>query len=216
MIIKAKPLNNFCFKVGGWLVSAFLKKRFNKLLINPIAIKSGHSYLLMCNHFSFLDGPLGYYLCYKTIWQEKKMMKLFIMVLKKQMQKNKWLKYVGCFSVEPGRRSIKESFDFAGRVLSAPGNVLLFFPQGNLESCHIDHIRFQEGLNEVVKLIKGPCQLIWCSNTIEFFESTRPSVYFNMLDCGTTDNFDFAAIQNQVNHFHKAELKKTVRLITMG
>lgn len=211
MIIKSRPLPPFFFKCGAILVGWFLKRRFNKLLIRDIGIKSGHSYLLMCNHFSFLDGLLAYYLCNKLFWKTGGMRKLYIMSLKKQMEKNKWLRYVGSFSVEPGRRSIKESFAYAAEVLSEPGNLLLFYPQGNLESSHIRHIRFEDGLNEIVPAIKGNCQLVWSSNIVDFFESTKPSVSFNLLDCGTNKDYDFERLKREVNAHHRRSVERNIR-----
>ncbi|WP_285057465.1 lysophospholipid acyltransferase family protein [Pedobacter ginsengisoli] len=211
MMIKARPLSPFFFWCGAILIGWLLKRRFNKIVIKGIAIKPDHSYLLMCNHFSFLDGFLAYYLCNKALKKKDAMKSLYIMVLKKQMQKNKWLKYCGCFSVEPRKRSIKQSFEYAAEVLSTPGNVLLFYPQGNLESIHIRHIQFEDGLRQIVPQIQGKCQLIWSSNLIEYFESTKPSIHFNMLDCGSNSEFDFEALQKKVNLHHYNAMKKNIR-----
>lgn len=214
MIIKAKPLPPFFFRCGALIIGWLFKRRFNKILIKDIDIKPAHSYLLMCNHFSFLDGLLAYHLCHKVLSKENGMKQLHIMVLKKQMQKNKWLKYCGCFSIDPGKRSITESFDYAARVLSTPGNVLLFYPQGNLESSHVRHIQFQDGLKEIVPNVKGKCQLIWSSNLIEYFESTKPSVYYHLLDCGTSQEFDFESLKQQVNLHHRHSIEKSLRFTT--
>lgn len=193
------------------MISALLKRRFNKLVIHDVALKPGHSYILMCNHFSFFDGFFAFYLCSKVFWKPGFMRKLYIMSVKKQMEKNPWLRYCGSFSVEPGKLSLLESFDYIGDKLSQPGNLFLYFPQGNLESMHIHDIVFQDGINEVVARVKGPCQLLWCSNTIEYFESTKPSLYFDMLDCGTVDQYNFAALVEKVNTHHKKVLNSHVR-----
>ncbi|WEK20733.1 MAG: 1-acyl-sn-glycerol-3-phosphate acyltransferase [Candidatus Pedobacter colombiensis] len=211
MIIKAKPLNPFFFKCGAILIGWFLKRRFNKILIKDIEINPDSSYLLMCNHFSFLDGLLAYYLCNKVLWKKNGMKRLYIMSLKKQMEKNKWLRYCGSFSIDPGKRSIAESFDYATEILSKPGNVLLFYPQGNLESSHIRYIQFQDGLREIVPNVKGRCQLIWSSNLIEYFESTKPSLYYNLLDCGSNEEFDFDSLKQQVNLHHRKSIEKNIR-----
>lgn len=211
MIIKSKPLKPFFFKLLAGILSPALKLFVNKTVINNVNIKPGHSYILMCNHFSFADGFLAYHLCNKAFWGKNKMQRLYIMSLKNQMQKNKWLQYVGSFSVEPGRRSIQESFNYAAEVLSTPGNLLLFFPQGNLESQHITHIHFEEGLKQIVPLIKGPCQLIWCSTILEYFESLQPSVHYHLLDCGTNETFDFDKLQAKVKTHHLKALNSHVR-----
>lgn len=212
MIIKSKPLPLFWLKAGGYLLTKFFRIfHFNKLIIRPVEIKSNHSYILSCNHFSFGDGFLGFYLAYQVLIKQGKMKKLYIMSLKKQMEMNWWLRYLGSFSVEPGKLSVKESLAYAAEILSEPGNLLLFYPQGNLESCHIRTIQFQDGIAEIVPQIKGKCQLLWSSNIGEYFESLRPSVYFNMLDCGTSEDFDFERLQQQVNRHHKESLKQNIR-----
>jgi 1-acyl-sn-glycerol-3-phosphate acyltransferase len=211
MIIKAKPLKPFFFKLGAFILNLFIKARYHKQVIHPIEIKPGHSYILMCNHFSFADGFYAFFLANKLLWAKNKMQGFYAMSLKKQMQKNKWLQYTGSFSVDPGKYSVQESLVYAAEVLSTPGNLLLFFPQAKLESHHITHIHFEEGLKEIVPLIKGPCQLIWCSTIIEFFESTKPSIYYNLLDCGTNENFDFDALKSQVNTYHLQALNSYTR-----
>jgi len=212
MIIKSKPVSLFWLKAAGYCITLILKIFKNKLVIKPVDLRPNHSYLLLCNHFSFADGFISFYLAYQTLIKQGKLKQLHIMVLKKQMEMHWWLRHIGAFSVEPGKiLSVKKSLDYAAEVLNTPGNVLLLFPQGNLESCHIQSIQFEAGLATLVPLIKGDCQLLWSSNIIEYFESLKSSVYFNMLDCGTNKNFDFGTLQQQVNEHHKAALKSNIR-----
>src|SRR5476649_348902 len=198
MIIKAKPLPIFLIRMGAIILIWFIKRRFNKMIVNDIEIKPNHSYILMSNHFGFLDGFLAYYVCFKMIDKKQKLKGLYTMSVKKQMEKVWWLKYLGSFSVEPGKRSVNESLDYAASILNEPGNILLYYPQAELESIHIRTIEFKDGIYEIVNRIKGDCQLIWSSNLIEYFESTKPSVYFNVLDCGTNRDFDFEALKQKV------------------
>ncbi|ASU33876.1 glycerol acyltransferase [Mucilaginibacter xinganensis] len=181
------------------------------MIIHPIDIKPNHSYVLMCNHFGFLDGFFSYYIAFKMLDKQQKLKGLYTMSVKKQMEKNWWLKYCGSFSVEPGTRSVKESLDYAAEILSSPGNILLYYPQGNLESQHIRHIEFKDGIYEIVKGIKGDCQLIWGSTVIEYYESTKPSANMSLLDCGTNHDFDFEALKQNVNAHHLKSMKNLVR-----
>jgi hypothetical protein len=203
MIIKAKPLPIFLIRMGAAILTWFLRKRFNKMIVNDIEIKPIHSYILMSNHFGFLDGFLAYYVCFKMIYKKQKLKGLYTMSVKKQMEKVWWLKYLGSFSVEPGKRSVNESLDY--------GNILLYYPQAELESSHIRTIEFKDGIYEIVNRIKGDCQLIWSSNLMEYFESTKPSVYFNVLDCGTNKDFDFDTLKQKVNQHHRKSMQKNIR-----
>ena len=187
------------------------RKRFNKMLISPVNIKPGHSYLLMCNHFGFLDGFLAYYICFNFIDKQQEIKGLYAMSVKKQMEKNWWLKYLGSFSVQPNAWSIRESLAYAADKLNETGNILLYYPQGNLESSQIRYIEFKDGIAEIVRKIKGDCQLIWSSNIIEYFESSKPSIYFNLMDCGKASDFDFENLKNEVNEFHLKSIKSNFR-----
>ncbi|RZK43587.1 MAG: glycerol acyltransferase [Pedobacter sp.] len=211
MIIKAKPLHPFFYWWGAIFIKIFLKSRFNKIKIDKIEIKPNHSYLLMCNHFSFLDGFLAYYLTNALFRKKNGMRKLYIMSVKKQMEKNWWLRYVGSFSIDPGKRSIDESFAYAAGVLSQPGNLLLFYPQGKLESHYIRHISFEDGLDQIVPQIKGNCQLVWSSNLMEYFESTKPSLIYNPLDCGSNHDYNFEILKQKVNSHHLKSIRKNFR-----
>ena len=181
------------------------------MIINEAEIKPGHSYILMCNHFSFWDGFWAIYLCLNGIHKRNKLKGFYIMSLKKQMERHWWLKYIGAFSIVPGSRSVDESLSYAAGILSQPGNLLLFYPQGNLESAMVRHIEFKDGIATIVPQIKGDCQLLWCSVLTEYFESTKPSVYFNMLNCGTNHLFNFDALKQQVNEHHLQAIKSNIR-----
>ena len=212
MIIKANPLRfKYLLMVGGLLAWLF-SWRFNKMKIEEVTILKNHSYILMCNHFSFWDGFWAGYLCLKSICkQESNVNGFYIMILEKQLAKNKWVTRLGCFSIAPGTKTVNESLDYAASILDIPGNIFLMYPQGNLESNHVRNITLKPGVEEITKRIKGNCQLLWSTNLIEYFESLKPSVYFHMLDCGTNHEFNFEELRANINRHHKAAIQKQFR-----
>lgn len=216
MIIKAKPIPLPVYRLLMQPVLWFFRKRFNKMVINDIDIRPDRSYILMCNHFGFFDGFFAYYLCFHYLSKKTKLKGLYAMSVKKQMEKKPWLKYSGSFSVEPGKRSVEESLDYAAELMNEPGNLLIYYPQGELESAYVRHIEFKDGIYEIATRTKGNCQLIWCSVLTEYFESIKPSAYFNLLDCGDCVDFDFARLKKQVNEHHLAAMKKNIRYTVGG
>jgi hypothetical protein len=210
MIIEAKRIP-WLMKVSGKFLGWFLRRRFKKLVIREADIKSGHSYLLMANHFSFWDGFWAGYLAWNVIHKQCGLNGFYIMVLKKQMQMNPWLKYFGCFSIAPGTTSVNESLDYAAELLSKPGNLLIMYPQGNLESNHVREIVMKDGISHIIPQIKGDCQLLWSTNLIEYFESLKPSVYFHMLDCGTNHDYDYERLGREINTHHRSAIQKQFR-----
>jgi len=127
------------------------------------------------------------------------------------MEKKWWLKYAGSFSVDPGKKSVAESLSSAASLLNEPGNLLIFYPQGELESAYVRHIDFKDGLYEIATRTKGNCQLIWSSILTEYFEGYKPSVYFNLLDCGTNKDFDFEVLKRTINTHHLNAIKRNIR-----
>ncbi|TAF45902.1 MAG: glycerol acyltransferase [Sphingobacteriales bacterium] len=211
MIIQAKALPFYVFKYGIRFLTWVFGRMFNKLVIKKAKVYKNHSYLLMCNHFSFWDGFWACYLCLNGIHEGTNMKGFYVMILEKQLQKNMFLRYLGCFSVAPGRASVSESLAYAAQILNTPGNVLLMYPQGNLESQYVRHIVVKEGIIEIIKRIKGDCQLLWSSNFIEYFESFKPSVYFNVLDCGAAKNFEMNTFTTAINKHHTAAMQHRFR-----
>lgn len=211
-MIKAKPLKKayilFLVRIFSW----FFRKRFNRLRINQAKVREGHSYLLMLNHFSFLDGLFACYLGYEYLYkQNPKLIGFYIMMLEKQLEQRKWLRRIGGFSIAPGTISLAESLDYTAELLNVPGNVVVMFPQGNLESQHVRTIELQPGVAEIMKRVTGDCQLIWGSNLIDYFESLKPSVYFHFLDCGTNHDFNYDEFVEKVNRHHRKAIQKQIR-----
>lgn len=211
MIIKPKLLPKPIYLGGAKFLNWFLKRRFNKLVIDDVPLKSDCSYLLMCNHLGFWDGFWALFLVYNAFYKKQNLNGFNIMILKKQLQKNPWLRYFGCFSIVPNSKSSAESLAFAAEILNKPGNILIMFPQGNLESIYVREIVVKDGINEILKRVKGKCQLIWSSNLIEYFESLKPSVYFKMLDCGTNTDFNFENLKADINTHHQQAIQKQFR-----
>lgn len=211
MIIKAKPIPFKVIVVVGWILTWLFRWKFNKMKIEKVPIKANHSILLMANHFSFWDGFWAGYLALHGIHKQQKMNGFYIMVLEKQLRQNMWIRKLGCFSIAPGTDTVDESLNYAAEILSKPGNLLLLYPQGKLESNHVRKMDLKPGITQMVPRIQGDCQLIWSSNLIDYFESLKPSVYMHMLDCGTNHEFNFDTFTVAVNEHHRAAIQKQIR-----
>jgi len=212
MIIKANPIRFKYLLIIGRFLAWLFSWRFNKMKINEAEILKNHSYVLMCNHFSFWDGFWAGYLCLKSIYKQEPNLKgFYIMVLEKQLAQHKWLTRLGCFSIAPGTNTVNESLDYAAQLLNVPGNIFLMYPQGKLESNHVRNIRIKPGIAEIINRVEGDCQLLWSSNLIEYFESLKPSVYFHVLDCGTNKDFNLELLTASINQHHKLAIQKQFR-----
>ena len=211
MIIKNKPLPRIILLPLLRLMFWVLKKFYKKIKLYDVPINPNSSYLLMCNHIGFLDGFWALYISYYGINSKQKVNNYYILILKKQLQKNSLLRYFCCFSIVPHSKTSIESINYAAEILSQPGNVLIMFPQGNIDSQYVRHIEFKDGLSKIIPQVNGNCQLIWSSNLTEYFESLKPTLFCHMLDCGTNQHFNFNELKSNVNQHHKNAIQKQIR-----
>ncbi|MBE9602688.1 glycerol acyltransferase [Pedobacter sp. MC2016-24] len=211
MILKRKPFPTPIVKLICKITIWFHKRRFNKMVLFMADLKPNHSYLLMSNHFSFLDGVFATYIWIYGLDKATPIKGFYAMSLKQQLLKNKWLMWLGSFSIEPDSRSMVESLNYAAELLSTPGNAFLFYPQGELESQHVRNILLKKGFTKILSKVACDCQLLWTSNIIEYFESTKPTINMHMLDCGTNKDFNFEDVQQKIDKHHQESIQKHIR-----
>jgi len=180
-----------------------LRKAFKVLKHDEVKVLPGHSVLLLCNHFSWWDGFFAGFLTHTYLHRD-----FHIMMQEDHLQKRMFFNRVGGFSINRKSKEVVESLQYAAKLLDSPGNLVAVFPQGALESNHIDEINIERGIDYIVKKIKGDCQIIYYSAFVEYFESLKPSVYFRFLDCGTARDFDFEKAKAMINAHHKKAIKE--------
>lgn len=195
--------NRLIKKIFAPYLSYRLRKAFKVLKYDEVEVLPGHSVLLLCNHFSWWDGFFAGHLTHNYLKRD-----FFIMMQEDHLQKRMFFNRLGGFSINRTSREVVESLQYAAELLDNPNNLVTIFPQGALESNHIDEITVERGIDYIVKKIKGNCQIIYYSAFIEYFESLRPSVYIRFLDCGTNHDFDFEKLKAMINEHHKKALKE--------
>jgi 1-acyl-sn-glycerol-3-phosphate acyltransferase len=180
-----------------------LRKAFKALKHDEVEVFPGYSVLLLCNHFSWWDGFFAGHLTQTYLKRD-----FFIMMQEDHLQKRMFFNRVGGFSVNRKSKEVVESLQYAAKLLDDPNNLVAVFPQGALESNHINEINVERGIDYIVKKVKGDCQIIYYSAFVEYFESLKPSVYFRFLNCGTNRDFDFEKLKTMINDHHKKALKE--------
>ena len=205
-MIKAKR-NKLFSRFFAFILNRVFAKKFNKIIVNEIPILENHSVLLLCNHFSWWDGFLAGHLIDSHFKKH-----FHIMMQEDHLQKRKWIKYLGGFSIKKSSRESLNSLQYAASLLNDPKNALVLFPQGALESMHCEQIHLEKGYEYLIKQIKGDCQIIFCVNIMDYFESFKPSITMNLLDCGTNKNFNSGNLSALINQHYSAAKKKAVRI----
>jgi hypothetical protein len=69
-----------------------------------------------------------------------------------------------------------ESLDYAAELLNDPQNLVLLFPQGKLFSNFVDDIKFEKGINRVIRQAEGKFQLLFAATFIQYYKHKKQSV----------------------------------------
>jgi len=159
----------------GWYIRWSIFFHFQALKFHwvedssKLGLKS--SYLIFSNHYSWWDALYIYY--GNQILFKKK---FHCMVLKDTLLKNKTLSKVGGFSIQPGTRSALKSLEYAGKLLNDSSNLVLFFPQGELESNHQSSISFKSGSHRLIKDVPKNTQILLMAGFLDYFSKKKPEI----------------------------------------
>lgn len=132
--------------------------------------------LMISNHFSWWDGFIQIQL--NNAFLNKR---FHFMMLEKELRKSMILTNIGAFSIAKGKRSMVESIKYSLEILKDNKNMLLFFPQGRIQSLYTQNFAFELGvLSSLLKKAQKPYQLIFNINLIDYDAKRRPeiSVYY--------------------------------------
>jgi len=152
-----------------------LKKQFQKISFIGDFEDAGLPVLIIANHFSWWDGFIQLQLNNRFFKR-----RFHVMMLEEQLNKFRILNKVGAFSVQKKSRLIIESLIYSVEVLSDPKNVLLLFPQGEIQSLYTTDFHFETGLKYLLKNVETEIQLVFNVNLIDYFSNQKPElmVYF--------------------------------------
>lgn len=159
--------------------------------------ENGLPILMLSNHFSWWDGFIQYRLNRKIVKR-----KLYIMMLEKQLLKNMILHQCGCFSVRKNSRSIMETLHYCIDILKEQGNMLLIFPQGEIQSMHTEQIKFESGLGYLLKHVENDVNIVLNVNLVDYFSEKKPklNIYFKVLLLNSFT--DMQTIEKEYNEFY--------------
>ncbi|WP_413669499.1 lysophospholipid acyltransferase family protein [Mucilaginibacter sp. Mucisp86] len=198
--------NFFLNRIVHYYIKWAVGKTFHELLFNDVAIDKSKSVLLIGNHFSFWDGLILYCVNEKLL---KK--KLHVMILEETARKERFLKYVGAFSVKKDSRSIFQSLDYAAELLADPANLVLMFPQGKLYANFVTNIKFEKGIMRIIEKATGNFQLVFASTFIQYFKHKKPTVTVYLK--GEPENYTGKSIDKlqeaYQRHYESSKLQQT-------
>lgn len=165
--------HNFLFrKIYNTSVSLLLKHEFkNFLLLNDFpGTDTKRGIIITPNHFSWWDGFFADYLMKRFINRTP-----HVMMLERQLERYKFFKYTGAFSIDPSSASsVIESLRYSSEILNTPDSYLIFYPQGEIQLYETDFISLKNGLKYVAR--KSEFDVLIVSFKIFYNENRKPSV----------------------------------------
>ncbi|MCC8155158.1 MAG: lysophospholipid acyltransferase family protein [Tannerellaceae bacterium] len=140
-------------------------------IIGPETVPEG-SLLVLANHFCWWDGFIQYRL------NEQHYHRLFhVMMLEHELLKHPVLNKAGAYSIRPQSRDILASLHYTAQVLADPANMVLLFPQGRIESMHVNHIHFEKGILYLLKQLPSGTRIVCNVNLVDYHAGRKPVLY---------------------------------------
>ena len=155
-------------------INSQLKKNFsNFYLANEFPkIDEEKSLIITPNHISWWDGFFIDYVNKKLLKR-----KLFIMMLEHQLKRYWFFKKLGAYSIDPANSvSIKETIKYTASVASDSNNVLIIYPQGEIESFNPKPENLKRGLKLFVNSIENELKVLPVGFKTQFSEDKKPEV----------------------------------------
>ena len=201
--------SNVIFRFFSWYIDFIISKDFNSVQFNKLDVPQNASILLLANHFSWWDGFFMYYINKKQFKRN-----FHVLVSEHNYKKVRFLKYLGAFAAKKGGRDVLETLDFAATLLENPNNLVLFFPQGKLESNHLKSINFEKGVSRIVRNAKGNIQIVFAATFIDYFEDRKPTAISYLSIHKPVVYESLQVLKNAYNqHYRSALLKQTEKAV---
>ncbi len=201
MILKAKH-HFLVVPFFEWYSRSSMKKHFGTIEMNGKAEDKNLPILLISNHTSWWDGFWVNYINQKLFRR-----KFHFMMLEEKLR-NYWLfNYTGGFSVNKKSRGIIETLDYTSELLCNPDNLVLLFPQGEIQSMHTQNIQFEKGIERILRNKEHNVQIVFLVNLVDYFSNRKPGIYFYLQEY-TGNAIDIQSIQDSYNLFYAESIEK--------
>lgn len=191
-----KPIVHRLF---GWYLGRILKKDFNAIRWEgSIPPAPGKAMLVLGNHFSWWDGFFIYWLNRQHFHRT-----FYLMMLEKELRPRPVFRSLGAFSMNKGSRSMIHTLQYAAGLLRQPGNMVVVFPQGRLESQHTEYLHWQKGVMRIIGEVKADFQLVFSAAVTDYLDQRKPGLTIFLKEYTNPAAADFATIEQAYNTFYQ-------------
>ena len=194
-MLKAKH-NLFIDPFFRWFVLWKMKRSFHAIHFRGKITDHKKPVLLVCNHVSWWDGIWALHFNQQFLHR-----KFYFMMLEDQLRKNWFFNYTGGFSVKKKSRSVIETINYTAGLLQNSQNIVLLFPQGEIQSMHLQEYTFEKGIEKILQKTKVEIQIVFLANMVDYFSNAKPVLYSYFKEF--TGEKRGNELQNQYNRFYE-------------
>ena len=135
-------------------------------------IPNDEGLIITPNHFSWWDG---FFIDYTLSHFSNR--KIYMLMLEEQLKRYWFFQKVGAFSINPKNpKSIKTTFDYIIEVVCNPKNVLLFYPQGEIEDYVKRPLKVKEGLKTILNMTHSKVNILPVAFKIKYGNTKKPDL----------------------------------------
>lgn len=196
MILKARH-HPIIFPFFKFYTKWLIRKNFSKVEMVGKYINTGLPILLISNHSGWWDGFWALYLNMKVFGR-----KFHFMMLEEQLRKYWYFNYCGGFSVKKKSKSIVETMHYTREILTDKQNLVLLFPQGEIESMHKQTFSFEKGVEKLLTAENTQIQIIFLACLTDYLSSKNPGLYLYFGDYQDPGK-SLSALEDAYNRFYK-------------
>ena len=193
-MLKAKH-NIFLDSFFRWFVIWKMKRSFHSIHFRGELAVCDKPVLLICNHISWWDGIWALHFNQQFLHR-----KFYFMMLEEQLRKNWFFRYTGGFSVKKKSRSVIETIDYTAGLFNNSENLVLLFPQGEIQSMHLQEYTFEKGIEKILQKTEAEIQIIFLANIVDYFSNVKPVLYSYFMEFIGEKRCN--ELQNRYNHFY--------------
>jgi len=199
-MLKAKH-HILIFPFFKWYAVWQIRRKFGDIRFSGAFNDRKLPILLIANHVSWWDGFWAIFL------NITKFSRIFHFMMEEDQLKKYWyFNHCGGFSVRKNSREILSSIAYSRELLQNPDNLVLVFPQGEIQSMHRQHFRFEKGIEKIALGMENRIQLVMTVFLTDYFSSPRPglTIFFSEF---RGERFDRESLDKAYNSFYAECLK---------
>ena len=173
-----------------------IRWHFRKVRINGHVQNGSFPILMIGNHFSWWDGFIACYIN-EAVFRKK----FHIMMLEEQLRPRMFLNRAGAYSIRRGSRDALETLKYTAGLLHDPGNLVVLYPQGELESIYGFPVKFEKGIEAIALKSATVYHLVFYSALLDYFSHRKPLLNIYLKEVPANVSLSVEALQSAYNDF---------------